>query len=175
MIPKISHLAVVTQMDSAILTATAGLIGSLAGGASTFAASCLTQRGQLCAQTLVQRSTAREALYTEFIVEASQRVTDAWSRQAESPAAIGCYTRRSNGCGLPRPPRSSAPPKKVIRRIVEAYAEPNRIFDDLRRSLCGGEFRDPIRHFSAELDTLRARTPHVPRVQAYATESNPRP
>ena len=79
-------------MDPAILSATAGLIGSLVGGVSTFAASWLTQRGQLRLQTLVQQAVKREALYAEFIAEASKRVAEAWSHQAESPEAIaGLY------------------------------------------------------------------------------------
>src|SRR3954470_24380078 len=80
-------------MDPAILSATAGLIGSLVGGVSTFAASWLTQRGQLRLQTLVQQATKREALYAEFIVEASKRVAEAWSPQAENPEAFaGLYS-----------------------------------------------------------------------------------
>src|SRR3954449_12363901 len=86
-------------MDPAILSATAGLIGSLVGGVSTFAASWLTQRGQLRMQTLVQQAVKREALYAEFIVEASKRVAEAWSHQAESPDAIPRT--------MPKPPRPS--------------------------------------------------------------------
>ena len=70
-------------MDPAILSATAGLVGSLVGGVSTFAASWLTQRGQLRTQTLIQEAVKHEALYGEFIIEASKRVSDAWSHQAE--------------------------------------------------------------------------------------------
>jgi hypothetical protein len=60
-------------MDSAILSATAALFGSLIGGASTLAASWLTQRGQLRAQALIHEAVKREVLYAEFISEASRR------------------------------------------------------------------------------------------------------
>jgi hypothetical protein len=47
---------------------------------------------------------------------------------------------------------------EVIRQIVESYAAPGKSFEDLRRSLDGGEFRDPLRKFSevcrAELTAL---------------------
>ena len=57
------------------------------------AASWLTQRGQFRAQALVHEAVKREALYAEFIIEASKRFTDAWSRQAESPEVIaGLYS-----------------------------------------------------------------------------------
>jgi hypothetical protein len=45
-----------------------------------------------------------------------------------------------------------------VRQIIESYAAPDKSFDDLRQSLNGGEFHDPIRKFSevcrAELDAL---------------------
>jgi hypothetical protein len=49
-------------MDSAVLSASAGLIGSLIGGMSTFAASWLTQRRLLHTQTLMQDTIQRQAL-----------------------------------------------------------------------------------------------------------------
>jgi hypothetical protein len=60
-------------MDPALLPAAAGLIGSFVGGVSTFAASWLTQRGQLLTRTIVEQAFKREALYAEFIIEASKR------------------------------------------------------------------------------------------------------
>jgi hypothetical protein len=71
-------------MDNAILSATSALVGSLIGGISTLAASWLTLRGRLRAQALVQEAAKRETLYAEFIIEASNRLTEAWSHQAES-------------------------------------------------------------------------------------------
>jgi len=77
----------------AILTATAALFGSLVGGVSTFVAHWLTQRVQLRAQSLMKRHAEREALYAEFIVEASKRFADAWSHHAESPEVVARNTR----------------------------------------------------------------------------------
>ena len=52
-----------------------------------------------------------------------------------------------------------------IAEIAEAYAAPDLTFEDLRRSLRGGEFRDPLAKFSeacrAELHAVRAR-PAIP-------------
>ena len=80
-------------MDPAILSATAALVGSLVGGVSTFAAYWLTQRVQLRALSLMKRHAEREALYAEFIVEASKRFADGWSHQAESPEVVaGLYS-----------------------------------------------------------------------------------
>jgi citrate synthase len=57
-------------MDPAILSATSALAGSLIGGASSLVASWITQREQLRSQMFLQQAVKREALYTEFIVEA---------------------------------------------------------------------------------------------------------
>jgi hypothetical protein len=70
-------------MDTAILSATSALVGSLIGALSTLAASWLTLRGRVRAQALVHEAAKREALYAEFIIEASRRPTDAWAHQAE--------------------------------------------------------------------------------------------
>ena len=147
-------------MDPAILSATAGLIGSLVGGVSTFAASWLTQRGQLRMQTLVQQAVKREALYAEFIAEASKRVAEAWSHQAESPEAIAGLYAAVERMRLTSSTEVIAAAEEVMRQVIDAYAAPDLTFEDLRRSLRGGEFRDPLRAFSeacrAELQAVRA-------------------
>jgi hypothetical protein len=80
-------------MDSAILSATSALVGSLIGGLSTLAASWLTLRGRVRAQALIQEAAKREALYAEFIIEASRRLADAWTHHAESPEVVaGLYS-----------------------------------------------------------------------------------
>jgi hypothetical protein len=80
-------------MDTAILSATSALVRSLIGAISTLAASWLTLRGRLRAQALVEEAAKREALYAEFIIEASRRLSEAWSRQAESPEVLaGLYS-----------------------------------------------------------------------------------
>src|SRR5437016_2523517 len=117
------------QMDPAILAATAGLIGSLVGGVSTFAASWLTQRGQLRLQMLVQQAVKREALYAEFIVEASKRVAEAWSHQAESPEAIAGLYSAVERMRLTSSAEVIAAAEEVIQQVIEAYAAPDLTFD----------------------------------------------
>lgn len=146
-------------MNAAILSAAVGLIGSLVGGTSTFAASWLTQRGQLRTHTLVQQSAKREALYAEFIIEAAKRIAEAWTRQADDPAAIAALYSAIGRMRLTSSAEVIAAADDIIRQIVESYAAPAKSFDDLRRSLSGGEFQDPLLKFSevcrAELEALR--------------------
>ena len=99
-------------MDTAILSATSALIGSLIGGMSTLAASWLTLRGRVRAQALVQEAAKREVLDAEFIIEASRRLTEAWSITPRALRLSRVSTPPTNGCALRRQMRSSALPTR---------------------------------------------------------------
>ena len=75
-------------MDTAILSASAGLIGSLIGGGSTFAASWVTQHRLLGTQTRMHHIGQRQKLYSEFIIEATRCWAEAWNHQADGPEVI---------------------------------------------------------------------------------------
>jgi hypothetical protein len=146
-------------MDSAILSATAALFGSLVGGASTLAASWLTQRGQLRAQSLIHEAVKREALYAEFIMEAARRFTEAWSHHAESPEVVAGLYSAVNRMRLGSSDEVIRIAHQVIRQVIEAYATPDRSFDELRERAGSEEGMDPLRDFSeacrVELRALR--------------------
>jgi hypothetical protein len=135
-------------MDISILPAISALAGSLIGGLSTFTASLMTQRRQFRAQTLIQEATKRETLYAEFIKEASKRRAEAWSHQAESPEVIaGLYS----GVERMRLWSSSKVIRKaelVILHVIDAYASPDRTFDELRQNMDAAISNDPIKAFS---------------------------
>jgi hypothetical protein len=57
-------------MDTAVLSATPALSGSLTGGAFDLAASWLTLRGRVSAQSLVRQAAMREPFYADFTIEA---------------------------------------------------------------------------------------------------------
>lgn len=147
-------------MDPAILSATSALVGSLVGGVSTFAASWLTQRGQLRMHTLVQQAVKREGLYAEFIVEASRRLADAWSHQAESPEVVAGLYSAIERMRLTSSAEVIDAAEQVIRRVLSAYAAPDATIEELRERILNDEFPDPLRDFSEacrmELRALRA-------------------
>ncbi len=135
-------------MDSAILSATAALCGSLVGGVSTLAASWLTQRGQLRAQSHVHEAVKREALYAEFISEASRRFTDAWSHQAESPEVVAGLYAAVQRMRLTSSDEVTRVAEQVVRSVLEAYATPDQTFDELRTRATSEDGIDPLREFS---------------------------
>jgi hypothetical protein len=135
-------------METAILSATAALTGSLIGGVSTLIASWLTQRGQLRTQALMREATKRETLYTEFIIEASKCRADAWSHQAETPEVLATLYSAVERMRLTSSDEVRRLAEKVVLHVIEAYAAPDRSFDELRRHLDRVTGSDPLKDFS---------------------------
>jgi hypothetical protein len=147
-------------MDTAILSATSALIGSLIGGMSTLVASWLTLRGRVRAQALLQEAAKREALYAEFIIEASRRLTEAWTHHAESPEVVAGLYSAIQRMRLTSSDEVIRVADRVIRLVIQAYAAPDKTFDELRQHIAAsGEQWDPLRGFAeacrAELRALR--------------------
>ena len=136
-------------MDTAILSASAGLIGSLIGGLSTFAASWVTQHKVLGTQTRMHHVRQRQKLYSEFIIEASRCLAEAWSHQAEGPEVISNLYSVVERMRLVSSSRVVKCAEEVMRGIIAAYAEPNRTFDELRQR---------VQERSEEYDQLREFT-----------------
>lgn len=148
-------------MDPAILSATSALVGSLIGGISTFAASWLTLRGRLRAEALVQEAAKREALYAEFIIEASRRLSEAWSHQAETPEVLAGLYSTHQRMRLTSSDEVIRVADRVIRLVIQAYAAPDKTFDELGQRIARNDQQwDTLRGFAeacrAELRGLRS-------------------
>jgi len=135
-------------MDHAILSATAALIGSLVGGVSTFAAYWLTQRVQIRNQRLMQQAATRETLYAEFIVEATRRLADAWSHHANGPEVVTSLYSAIQRMRLISSSAVVIAAERVLNDVLDAYAEPDRSFDDLRITIRNSNHRDRLSNFS---------------------------
>lgn len=146
-------------MDNAILSAASALIGSLIGGMSTLAASWLSLSGRVRAQALVQEAAKREALYAEFIIEASRRLSEAWSHHAESPEVLAGLYSAHQRMRLTSSDEVIRLADYVIRLVIQAYAAPDKTFDELRQHIAASDEQwDPLRGFAeacrAELRAL---------------------
>ncbi len=144
-------------MDPAILSAASALTGSLIGGVSMLAASWLTQRRQFRTQALVHESVQRETLYAEFIMEASKRLTDAWSHQAESPEVLAGLYSAMERMRLTSSTEIIRVAERVVRQVIDAYADADKTFDDVREHMRSDNWGDPLRDFAETCRTeLRA-------------------
>jgi len=147
-------------MDTAILSAISALAGSLIGGLSTLAASWLSLRGRVRAQALIQEAAKREALYAEFIIEASRRLTDAWAHHAESPEVLAGLYAVVQRMRLTSSDDVIRVADRVIQLVIHAYAAPDKTFDELRAHIAAEDAQwDPLREFAeacrVELRSLR--------------------
>jgi hypothetical protein len=120
-------------MDAAILSASAGLIGSLIGGVSTFAASWVTEHKLLGTQTRMRHVAKRQELRSDFIIEATSCLVEAWSHQAEGPEVISKLYSAVERMRLVSSSRVVQCAEEVMRGVIAAYAEPNRTFDELKQ------------------------------------------
>src|SRR5260221_125636 len=135
-------------MNTAILSASAGLIGSLIGGVSTFAASWVTQHKLLGTQTRMQHARQRQKLYSEFIIEATRCLTEAWNHQAEGAEVVSNLYSAVERMRLVSSGRVVKCAEEVMRGVIAAYAE-HRTFDELRQRVREStEEHEPLREFT---------------------------
>jgi hypothetical protein len=136
-------------MDTAILSASAGLMGSLIGGVSTFAASWVTQGKLLGAHARMRHARQRQKLYSEFIIEATKCLAEAWNHEAEGPEVISNLYSAVERMRLMSSRRVVNCAEQVMRGVIAAYAEPNRTFDELRQHvLHRSDEHEPLREFT---------------------------
>lgn len=148
-------------MDGATISALAALTGSVVGGLTALTTSWLTQQAQARAQDRAGDLATREALYKDFIVEASRLYADALTHdKAEVSNLVGVYAMISR-MRVRSSPRIVQNADRVVQTIIETYLAPNKTFRELHEML-GSDAWDPMRGFSEacreELRTLGAVT-----------------
>ncbi len=146
-------------MDAATTSALAVLAGSLVGGLTTLGGSWLSQWAQARAHEMAEDRTTREALYRDFIVEASRLYGEALTH--DNPGVsnlVGIYAMVSR-MRVRSSPSIVEHAEKVVDTIIATYLAPNRTLRELHDML-RSEGMDPLRGFSEacreELRPLRA-------------------
>ena len=122
-------------MDAAYLPALSALAGSAIGAMASFATTWLTQHSQERATLLVQDRARREALYGEFIREASTLFGDAFRHELDDPAKLVNLYAIVNKIRLFGELETLQEAERVMQRIGETYFAPNKdlaAFADIR-------------------------------------------
>jgi hypothetical protein len=136
-------------MSDAILPAVAALAGSAIGGLTSFASAWLTQHHQDRAKQASQDKGRRQALYRQFIDEASKLYADALAHdKSDISALVSIYAL----IGQMRIQSSLAVVGKaetIVRTIIETYFAPNKTFIEFRE-LVNGHTIDLLRPFTDE-------------------------
>ena len=139
-------------MDAAFISALSALGGATIGGLASFGSSWLTQRTQLRFSQHEAVKAKREALYAEFVDEASRLYGDALGHQKDDASDLARLFALLGRIRLvsPRPVVTAA--ERTFDTIIETYLGPNRtmheVLDDVQR---GGfefliEFGEACRH-----------------------------
>ena len=146
-------------MDTTIITAMAGVLGSLVGGSATVAATWVTQRTLSKRELLRADIRRREALYGEFISECSARIIESFERTLEKPETLLHVYELLNRIRLCASDAVLAQAEATLRFITEQYFSPNLSVGEMRKLVRTGT-SDPLKPFGeacrVELKSIRA-------------------
>ena len=146
-------------MDSAVVPAMAGVLGSLVGSSAAVATAWVTQTA-VSKRDLVQlEMRKRETLYGEFIAECAKLLMDAFTHDLDAPEKLLPVYAMLNRIRLSASQPVLAEAERLLTRITEQYFSTNLTLDELR-DLARSEGADPLRAFGeacrAELKSMHA-------------------
>jgi len=146
-------------MDSAILTAMAGVLGSLVGSSATVATAWVTQRTQSRRELIQTEIRKRETLYGEFIAECAKLLLDAFTHTLDKPETLLPLYALINRIRLCASPPVLGQAEQLLTRITEQYYLSNLTLDEMRTLARSGH--DPLSPFGeacrGELKAMHAR------------------
>ena len=145
-------------MDTALVGAMAGVLGSLVGGSASVATTWMAQKTLNRRELVREEIKKREALYGEFIGECAKLFVDAFTHTLDQPdklLPVYALINRIRLCAS-RPVLAEA--ERLLARATEQYFAKNLTVEDLRE-LARSEEADPLRAFGeacrAELKSIR--------------------
>lgn len=119
-------LEVTLQIDPTLLSTISALSGTIVGGGTSLVAAIYTQRYQDRLQRIAREVEKREAVYSDFVMHASNLLLNAYTRDeivlgGEEPRLIGLINRMR----LFAPAEVVGGAEKVLRVIVEISLRPS--------------------------------------------------
>lgn len=147
-------------MDTTLITAMSGVLGSLVGGTVTFATTWVNQRTVGRRELLREEIKQREALYSEFIVECARLLMDSLAHGLDKPETLVPAYSLINRVRLCASKPVLVEAENLARHITNQYFSRNMTLEEMRR-VAESEKADALRPFGeacrAELQSLRAR------------------
>jgi len=134
-------------IDSTLITALAGVMGSAVGGLASFATTYFTQRNQTHRYLISREAAHREELYSQFVNEATNLYIDSLGKTLENAAAlIGLYSLVGR-IRLIAGDRVLLAAERIAEAIVDSYRRPPRTFED-EYKLVRERQVDPLKEFT---------------------------
>jgi hypothetical protein len=134
-------------MDTGYISAISALAGSAIGALASLATTWLTQHSQTRVTQRLQDRARREALYGEFIREASKLFADAFEHELDDPTKLVQLYAIVSTIRLFGRPRTLEEAERVINQIGAAYFAPNKELRLFANITVEGEL-DPLCAFS---------------------------
>jgi hypothetical protein len=126
-------------MDQTLLSALAALAGALIGGLASLGSSWLTQSIQQRARNREYDRARREALFTDFINEASRLYGDALSHEKDDVLDMVQLYASVGRIRLISCDRVVTSAEKTMDSIIDAYLTPNKTLHELRTMMVEGK------------------------------------
>src|SRR5260221_5414184 len=139
-------------MDRATVAGMAAALRSLAGASASVVTTWISQRMQMTRANLEWKLRDREALYSEFLSEASRLAVDATLHSLDRPDQLVTMYGLLSRIRLISTDEVLKEAESCIRRIVDLYRRPNMTADQFREALDANEL-DPLKAFSAACRT----------------------
>jgi len=134
-------------VDVSIISALAALTGAAVGGLTSGIATWLNHRSQVRVEWALHEKSRRQTLYRDFIEDAAKCYIDALQHdKADIPGLVSLYAKLS----AMRAVSSKKVVQRaddVVRKILDAYLEPDKSFVELREMAIDGTI-DLLRGFS---------------------------
>jgi hypothetical protein len=151
------------MMDIQVVSALAGVLGSLVGGSVTVATAWITQTTMSKRELIRTEIRKREALYGEFIGECSRLLMDSLAHTIDKPETLFPAYALLNRIRLTASKAVLAEAEQMLSRIAEQYFSPNLSMEEMR-ALAQSAGADPLRLFGEacriELKSMRTASRH---------------
>jgi hypothetical protein len=134
-------------MDATIITALAGIGGSLCGGTASFATAWVTHKTRAKREVVRGELNKRETLYGEFINECSNRVMDSLEHNLDKPERLLSIYALLNRIRLCASDAVLGQAVDVVKFIMEQYFAPNVSVEEFHERVHNGGI-DPLKAFS---------------------------
>ena len=134
-------------MDMAIVSALAGIFGSLSGGSASVATTWIAHNRRSKREARLAELAKREALYGEFINECSTRVMDSFERNLDKPETLLSIYALLNRIRLCASKAVLTQAVELVRFIMEQYFSPNVSIEEFHQRVHNGHI-DPLKAFS---------------------------
>ena len=134
-------------MDTTIVTALAGIVGSLCGGGASVATAWVTQRTHSKREGIRNEVKKRETLYGEFINECSKSVMESLERNLEKPQTLLSLYALLNRIRLCASEPVLTQAEELVRFIMDQYFAPNVSIEEFHERVHSGGI-DPLKAFS---------------------------